>query len=253
MPSQRVTFDNESGIRLAGIIDSPETEPVAYAVFAHCFTCSKDLKAIVKISRQLAKRNISVLRFDFAGIGNSGGKFSDSNFESNISDLTAAVKWLSETHAAPQIIIGHSLGGAAAMATLAQLNSVRCLATLASPSCTKHLAEFLSSQNADIENLGQGPVSIGGRDHIISTQMLDSFRNFDLESSIRNIALPHLIFHSPADKTVKYAHAENLFQWTQGPSTLLTLPGSDHLFLNQKQDANWVANCIAVWASRFID
>lgn len=253
MPSQRVTFENESGIRLAGIIDSPETTPDAYAVFAHCFTCSKDLKAIVKISRRLAKQNISVLRFDFSGIGNSGGKFSESNFESNISDLTSAVNWLSETNEAPKIIIGHSLGGAAAMAALPQLASIRCLATLASPSCTKHLAEFLSSQNDDIEKLGQGPVSIGGRDHIISTQMLASFRGFDLETSIRNIKLPHLIMHSPTDETVKYSHAENLFQWTSGPSTLLTLPGSDHLFLNQKQDADWVADCIAVWASRFID
>lgn len=253
MPSQRVTFNNESGVRLAGIIDSPETAPNAYAVFAHCFTCSKDLKAIVKISRQLAKRDIAVLRFDFSGIGNSGGKFSESNFESNLTDLTSAVQWLSENHAPPKLVIGHSLGGAAAMATASKLKSVQCLATLASPSCTKHLAEFLSSQNADIEKLGQGPVSIGGRDHIISTQMLDSFRNFDLESSIREIELPHLILHSPTDKTVKYSHAENLFQWSRGPNTLLTLPGSDHLLLNQKQDASWVADCIATWAGRFLD
>lgn len=253
MPSQRVTFENDAGVRLAGIVDSPESNPIANAVFAHCFTCGKDLKAIVKISRQLANRGIGVLRFDFSGIGNSGGNFAETNFESNIADLQAAVQWLSETDSAPQLLIGHSLGGAAAMATVAKLKSIRCLATLASPSGTKHLAAFLSSQNPDIENSGKGPVSIGNRDHMITTQMLDSFRNFDLETPVRAIELPHLILHSPEDQTVKYEHAENLFGWSQGPSTLLTLPGSDHLLLNQKADANWVADCIATWSSRFFE
>lgn len=253
MSSQRVTFENESGIRLAGIIDTAEGTPLAYAVFAHCFTCTKDLKAIVKISRQLAKQSISVLRFDFSGLGNSGGRFEESNFETNLADLRAAVNWLSETHAAPQLLIGHSLGGAAAMASVQGFESVKALATLAAPSCTAHLADFLASQNPAIETSGAGTVTIGGRDHMITTQLLASLRGYDLETPIRAIQVPHLILHSPEDATVAYSCAQDLFEWTSGAKTLLGLPGSDHLLLNQRQDANWVADCIAVWAGRFFE
>ena len=251
MPSQRVTFENESGTRLAGIIDSPDGQPRAYAVFAHCFTCTKDLKAIVKVSRQLAKNSIAVLRFDFSGLGNSGGRFEESNFETNLADLRAAVSWLCENYEAPQLLIGHSLGGAAAMASVSGFPSVRALATLAAPSCTAHLADFLASQNPAIEATGAGVVTIGGRDHTITTQLLASLRGFDLETPIRAIELPHLIMHSPADATVKYACALDLLEWSSGAKTLLGLPGSDHLLLNQREDANWVADCIAVWAGRF--
>ena len=250
MPSQRVTFENDFGIKLAGIIDA-EAQPIAYAVFAHCFTCTKDLKAIVKISRQLAKRSIAVLRFDFSGLGNSGGRFEESNFETNLADLRAAIKWLSETYQAPQLLIGHSLGGAAAMASVSGFPSVKALATLAAPSCTAHLADFLSSQNPAIEATGSGGVTIGGKEHTITTQLLASLRGFDLETQVRAIQAPHLILHSPADQTVKYDCAQDLFEWTSGTKTLLGLPGSDHLLLNQREDANWVADCIAVWAGRF--
>ena len=253
MPSQRVTFKNESGTRIAGIIDAEDDQPLAYAVFAHCFTCTKDLKAIVKISRQLAKRSIAVLRFDFSGLGNSGGRFEDSNFETNLADLRAAVSWLSENYQAPQLLIGHSLGGAAAMASVGGFESVKALATLAAPSDTAHLADFLASQNPAIEATGAGVVTIGGRDHPITTQLLASLRGFDLESAIRAINLPHLILHSPADATVKFACAQDLFEWSSGAKTLLGLPGSDHLLLNQREDANWVADCIAVWAGRFFE
>ncbi len=253
MPSQRVTFENESGTRLAGIIDAAEGTPIAYAVFAHCFTCTKDLKAIVKISRQLAKRSISVLRFDFSGLGSSGGQFEESNFETNLADLRTAVDWLSATHEAPQLLIGHSLGGAAAMASVSEFESVKALATLAAPSCTAHLADFLASQNSDIETTGSGIVTIGGRDHLITTQLLKSLRGFDLETRIRSIRVPHLIMHSPVDATVKYSCAEDLLEWGAGAKSLLGLPGSDHLLLNQREDANWVADCVAVWAGRFFE
>ena len=253
MPSQRVTLKNEFGTRIAGIIDAGDEQPLAYAVFAHCFTCTKDLKAIVKISRQLAKRSIAVLRFDFSGLGNSGGRFEDSNFETNLADLRAAVDWLSANHEAPQLLIGHSLGGAAAMASVGGFKSVKALATLAAPSCTAHLADFLASQNPAIETTGSGVVTIGGLDHVITTQLLASLRGFDLETPIRAIEVPHLILHSPADQTVKYECAQDLFEWTSGAKTLLGLPGSDHLLLNQREDANWVADCIAVWAGRFFD
>jgi len=204
MASQRITFENEAGIRLSGIVDTAEGTPLAYAIFTHCFTCTKDLKAIVKISRQLAKRSIAVFRFDFTGLGHSGGRFENSNFETNLADLRAAVDWLSATHEAPQLLIGHSLGGAAAMASVGEFKSVKALVTLAAPSCTKHLAK-------------------------------------------------HLIMHSPADETVAFSCAQELFEWTSGAKTLFGLPGSDHLFVNQKQDANWVADCVAVWARRFFE
>ena len=253
MSSQRVTFKNESGVRLAGIIDDAEGTPAAYAIFTHCFTCTKDLKAIVKISRQLAKRSISVLRFDFSGLGNSGGRFEESNFETNLTDLRAAVNWLSATHQAPQLLIGHSLGGAAAMASVGEFDSVKAIATLAAPSCTAHLAKFLTSQNPEIEATGSGMVNIGGRDHLITTQLLESLRGFNLETPIRSIQVPHLIMHSPTDATVAFSCAEDLFEWSAGAKTLLGLPGSDHLLINQRQDANWVADCVAVWAGRFFE
>lgn len=139
------------------------------------------------------------------------------------------------------------------MASVGEFDSVKALATLAAPSCTKHLANFLVSRNPDIEATGSGFVTIGGRDHKITTQLLESLRGFDLETSVRSIQVPHLVMHSPADETVAFSCAKDLFDWTSGAKTLFGLPGSDHLFINQTQDTSWTADCIAVWAARFFE
>ena len=252
MPSQRVTFENNSGTQLAGIVDMPDNPPRGFALFAHCFTCTKDLKAIVKISRRLATHDIGVLRFDFTGLGNSQGDFSQSNIQTNMADIAAANQWLSKEHQPPQLLIGHSLGGAAMMAMAGKIESAKSVATLASPSGTKHLAKFLESQNPDIRKLGVGEVIIGGRSHTMRSQLLDSLGKFDLKPLIQQISIPHLILHSPADKTLAFEHAEEIFAWTSGAKSLITLDGSDHLLINQPEDVNYVGDLIATWSSKWM-
>lgn len=260
MPSHRVYFENQHGIRLAGIMELPspsahdgESEPEAFALFSHCFTCTKDLKAIVRVSRGLARHNIGVLRFDFTGLGDSRGDFSTSNFESNLADIQAATRWLSVEHQSPQILVGHSLGGAAMMASVNAIPTARTIATIAAPSCTKHLAAFLGRQSPSIESEGSGQVTIGGRTHTIQSQMLDSLRDFELNDAIRNINIPHLIFHSPADETLDYRNAEEIFALTGGAKSLITLVDSDHLLVDRPDDVAYVSDLIAVWARRFLD
>lgn len=252
MPSQRVYFENASGVRLAGIIDMPETPPRAFALFAHCFTCTKDLKAIVRISRGLAREGLGVLRFDFTGLGDSQGDFSNSNFESCVADIAAATAWLENEHESPRLLIGHSLGGAAMMTHVSSVPSAAALVTIAAPSCTRHLAKFLSDTNPVIEADGVGEVTIGGRTHLVRRQLLDSLRNRDLESDIRRIKVPHLVFHSPVDETLDYRHAEEIFAWTGGAKSLITLVGSDHLLVKQPADVAYVTDLIATWSRPFL-
>ncbi len=250
MPSQRVYFENSQGIRLAGILDTPDQSPQAFALFTHCFTCTKDLKAIVRISRGLAKQGIAVLRFDFTGLGDSHGSFAESNFETNQDDILSAVTWLAEQHQSPKLLIGLSLGGAALMSVVNKIDSVRALVTLAAPSDTSHLAGFLARTNPDIEQAGSGEVVIGGRTHMMTSQLLASLRRQNLQQQIESIQVPHLIMHSPNDATLDFRHAENLFAWTGGEKSFVTLPGSDHLLVSHPDDVGFVADLIATWASR---
>ena len=252
MPSHRVHFNNRSGIRLAGIVDLPAVEPHAFAMFAHCFTCSKDLKAIVRISRGLARHGFGVLRFDFTGLGDSRGDFSASSFETNLADIQAAAAWLAVEHQAPQLLVGHSLGGAAMMASTGTIPAANALVTIAAPSCTKHLARFLDNANPAIESTGIGEVTIGGRTHSIRRELLNSLRDFDLKSSIKKIAIPHLIMHAPDDETLAFHHSEEIFAWTGGQKSFVTLAGSDHLLVNQPEDVGYAADMIATWSSRVI-
>ena len=252
MPSHRVYFESHSGIRLAGIVDQPTTEPRAFALFAHCFTCSKDLKVIVRISRGLAKHGFGVLRFDFTGLGDSHGEFSHSRFETNLDDIQSAADWLASEHHAPQLLIGHSLGGASMMASAGAIPSAKALVTVAAPSCTKHLARFLGSSNPNIEADGHGEVTIGGRTHLIRRELLDSLDGFDLKAAIEKIRIPHMVMHSPVDETLVFRHAEEIFAWTGGPKSFVTLEGADHLLVNQPEDVGYVADLIAAWSSRII-
>ena len=252
MPSRRVTIKSSTGPDLAAIIDTPSSDTRLTAIFAHCFTCTKDLKAIVKISRRLAENGITVVRFDFRGLGGSAGKFADSNFLTNLEDLKHVADWTAANVAPAQLLIGHSLGGAAAMASVMELESVAALVTLASPSDTFHLADFLSQSNPDIDAVGQGDVVIGGIRHTITRQMLDSMRQFDLKKSIEANNKPYLILHSPADKTVVYDHARRLLEWGSGAKkSLVTLNDCDHLFTSRPQDTKDVGDLIASWATHW--
>ena len=252
MPSKRVFFENANGIRLAGIVDFPVDRPTAFALFSHCFTCTKDLKAIVKISRGLAREGIAVLRFDFTGLGDSQGDFSLTNFETNLADIQAAVHWLAREHEPPKLLVGHSLGGAAMMASTNTIESAIGLVTLAAPSCTKHLAEFLTQANPDIEREGAGEVFIGDKIYTVRSQLIESLRNRDLQKAIKSIRLPHLILHSPIDETLAFDHAEKIFQLSGGAKSFVTLDGSDHLLVNQVGDVEFIANLITVWSYRWL-
>ncbi|MEL7499800.1 MAG: alpha/beta fold hydrolase [Planctomycetota bacterium] len=252
MPSQRVYFPNSKGDRLAGIVDLPSEDPVGFALFAHCFTCTKDLKAIVRVSRGLAKQGIGVLRFDFTGLGDSHGDFSESNFESNVSDIHSAANWLSENHQPAAMFVGHSLGGTALMSTMNRMDSARSLVTLASPANTHHLVDTLLRLNPNIEKDHEGEVVIGGRTHLIKTQLLQSLRRQQMKPLIESIQIPHLVLHSPDDEMLAIQHAHDIFEMSGGYKAFVTLPGSDHLLVNQPEDVGFVSNLIASWGKRFM-
>ncbi len=252
MPSTRVRFENSRGFLLSGIIDWPEQATEKVAIFAHCFTCTKDLKAIARISRNLAKHGFAVLRFDFTGLGDSKGRFSESNFETNCDDILSAVKYLKAESLAPRLLIGHSLGGAAMISVAPKIESAQAISTLASPSDTYHLAEFLLQSNPEIESEGQGEVTIGGRTYMMKAQLLESLRRQPMEQRLAAMRLPFLVFHSPSDETIAYRHAAEMHAKAGGPTSVITLDGSDHLLVNRTEDVQFIADMIAIWSARFL-
>ena len=256
--SVRVQFPGSEGRLLAGIVDLPADPPKAFALFAHCFTCSKDLKAIVRISRRLAEHGWGVLRFDFAGLGGSEGPFESTNFSTNLIDLKAAVDFLSSEYEPPRILIGHSFGGAASLASAESLPSILGAVALAAPSDTIHLANLLEKMDPRIATEGLGEVTIGGRTHRILKQMTTDFRSHDLPSFISNLSKPVLILHSPVDETVGFHHAMRIYSLltqrndSQPPpadASLVSLQKSDHLLLDP-HDIEFAADTIHVWFKR---
>ncbi len=258
--SERVSFLGGSGFQLAGIVDLPDEEPTATVLFTHCFTCSKDLKAIVRISRGLAEQGYLVLRYDLTGLGGSQGDFSQSNFTTNRADLRAAAQFLMENFKPASFLIGHSFGGACSLSMAEELPSVRGVVSLASPSDTTHLADLLQRMDPKIASQGVGEVTIGGRTYSIAKQMLADFRSFDLPSRLRRLSKPTLLFHSPEDETLGFDHVLRLYSLlTQratddvtppSPASLICLPGADHLLVNNPADINFVTSMIATWFAR---
>jgi putative redox protein len=232
---------------LAGIVEIPTGSVWAWAVFTHCFTCTKDLKAIVRISRRLAEHGIGVLRFDCTGLGDSEGDFGATNFSTTCLDLIAAAQFLAAEYAPPTLLIGHSFGGAASLACALKISSVRAVATIAAPSDTQHLAIRIAGESPDIDAVGAGDFSVGGQTYRLRRQLLEDLRAFDLSSEISRLDLPHIIFHSPTDETLGLQHALTLFQSGSGPKTFVTLDGADHLLVSQPRDVNYVGDMIATW------
>lgn len=253
MPSTRVRFENSRGISLSGIIDWPEEPTEKIALFSHCFTCTKDLKAIARISRNLAKHDLAVLRFDFSGLGDSKGSFSESNFETNCDDILSAVRFLEAEYHAPRFLIGHSLGGAAMISVAPEIESAQAISTLASPSDTFHLADFLLRMNPKIESEGEGEVTIGGRTYLMKSQLLASLRRQPMEERLAKLRLPYLVFHSPVDDTLAYQHAVEMHAKAGGPTSIITLDGSDHLLVDRPDDVHFVAEMMYQWSSRFLN
>lgn len=259
--SERVSFVGGAGFKLAGIVDLPDNVPRAVVIFTHCFTCSKDLKAIVRISRGLAEAGYLVLRYDLTGLGGSEGNFSQTNFRSNRDDLQSAARFMSDNYEPPSFLIGHSFGGACSLSMAQELSTVLGVVALAAPSDTSHLADLLHRMDPAIQAMGTGTVAIGGRSYTINKQMLLDFRSYDLSSQLRKLAKPTLLLHSPADETVHFDHVLRLYGLltqraddSAAPSaaSLICLPDADHLLVKNPADLQFVTQMISAWFDRLL-
>jgi putative redox protein len=252
MPAERFDFFNGSGQRLAGLLDKPAGEARAYALFAHCFTCGKDVHAAKRIAEALTALGIGVLRFDFTGLGSSEGEFANTTFSSNVTDLVAAADELRKSKRAPAILIGHSLGGAAVLAAAAQVPEARAVVTIAAPSDPVHVAGLFKDRLAEIEARGEIEVTLAGRPFRIRRAFLDDVAEQQLSGRIAALGKALLIFHSPTDDIVGIDNAGRIFAAARHPKSFISLAGADHL-LSRKSDAAYVANVIAAWGERYLD
>ena len=252
MPTERFQFTGEGGHQLAASLDLPEREPLAYALFAHCFTCGKDVLAARRIAAALAAKGIAVLRFDFTGLGSSDGEFANSTFSSNVADLVRAADYLRETRKAPALLIGHSLGGAAILAAAVQIPEAKAVVTIAAPSDPAHVTGLFRDRIEDIRKQGKVEVSLAGRPFHITREFLDDIAEHSLVSHVTNLHKALLIMHSPTDDTVGIDNATRIFVAAKHPKSFVSLADADHL-LGGKRDAAYVAEVIAAWATRYLD
>jgi uncharacterized OsmC-like protein/pimeloyl-ACP methyl ester carboxylesterase len=241
-----------NGQTLQGHLHTPVGErPRAYALFAHCFTCTANSRAAVHIARALAAEGIAVLRFDFTGLGASDGDFADSNFSSNVDDLVAAATFLADYDRAPALLIGHSLGGTAALAAAAKLDSVKAVATLGAPAQPAHIEALLGEERLTIQREGGATVNLGGRPFKIKSQFLDDLAAQHLPASLRELRRPLLIMHAPLDDIVSIDNASELFSHALHPKSFVSLDNADHL-LSREEDARYAAQVLAAWAGRYV-
>jgi putative redox protein len=252
MPTERFQFASAEGHQLAAALDLPEREPLAYALFAHCFTCGKDVLAAKRIAVALAAKGIAVLRFDFTGLGSSEGDFANSTFSSNVADLVRAADHLRETRKAPAILIGHSLGGAAILAAAVQIPDAKAVVTIAAPSDPAHVTGLFKDRIEDIRKHGKVEVSLAGRPFQIKREFLDDIAEHGLMAHVTNLHKALLVMHSPTDDTVGIDNATRIFVAAKHPKSFVSLAGADHL-LSGKRDAAYVADVIAAWAERYLD
>jgi len=246
----KIEFPGSNGTMLAARLDLPEGTPSAFALFAHCFTCSKESFAASRISRALVDYGIAVLRFDFTGLGGSDGDFSNTNFSSNIDDIVAATEYLQENYRAPTILIGHSLGGAAVLAATHRVPSTRAVVTLGSPSDPAHVSNLFAHANAEIVAEGEATVQLGGRPFRIRKQLLDDVAAQPQSERLRNLDAALLVLHSPVDQTVGIDNAREIFDAARHPKSFVALDEADHL-LSDREDASFAASMIAAWAARY--
>lgn len=247
-----IRFPGAAGDLLAARLDLPQNAPFAYALFAHCFTCSKDTLAASRISAALTERGFGVLRFDFTGLGGSAGDFANTNFSSNVGDLLAAAAWLREHHQAPKILIGHSLGGAAVLAAAGRIPEAAAVATIGAPYDPGHVRHLLEPAVAEIDAAGEAEVTLAGRKFRIRKQFLDDISGQHAQAAISGLRKALLIFHSPRDATVDIENAARIFVAARHPKSFVSLDDADHL-LTRRDDAVYVAAVLAAWASRYFD
>jgi uncharacterized OsmC-like protein/fermentation-respiration switch protein FrsA (DUF1100 family) len=251
VPHERFQFTGSEGQQLAAALDTPEGGIRAYALFAHCFTCGKDVLAASRIAVALAAKGIAVLRFDFTGLGSSEGDFANSTFSSNVADLVRAADHLRETRGPPSILIGHSLGGAAVLAAAGQIPDAKAVVTIAAPSDPAHVTNFFRDKLEDIRQQGKVEVSLAGRPFSIKREFLDDIAEHSLTSHIAKLHRALLIMHSPTDDTVSIDNATKIFVTAKHPKSFVSLSGADHL-LTDRGDAAYVADMIAAWAGRYL-
>lgn len=252
MPHERFQFTGSEGHQLAAALDTPDGAISAYALFAHCFTCGKDVLAASRIALGLAAKGIAVLRFDFTGLGSSEGDFANSTFSSNVADLVRAADHLRETRKAPAILIGHSLGGAAILAAAGQIPDAKTVVTIAAPSDPAHVTGFFKDRIEDIHKLGKVDVTLAGRPFQIKREFLDDIAEHGLMTHVANLHKALLIMHAPTDDTVSIDNATRIFVAAKHPKSFVSLADADHL-LTDRRDANYVADVIAAWAERYVE
>lgn len=251
--SENVFFPGHAGVKLAGIIQWPEAEPKAWALFAHCFTCGKDFKAAVRVCQALAELGIATLRFDFMGIGQSEGEFADAGFNTNVRDLVAAAGWLREHYEAPQMMIGHSLGGAATLIAAPSVEECKAVVTIGAPSDTHHLKKTLGGlTSADFVDSEHKDVDIAGRRFTVSRDFVHQLEQNTVTDKLEDLHKALLILHSPTDDTVGIEHAGHIFKHAKHPKSFVSLDHADHL-LTHPEDARYVALTITSWASRYLE
>lgn len=247
---KNITFKSRLGHSLAGILHTPEnTETLGCVLFAHCFTCTKNIKSAGVIAEALCENGFMVLRFDFTGLGASSGKFVDSNFTTNVNDLLDAADFLSREHQAPSLLVGHSLGGTAVLAAAAQIPSSRAVASIGSPANPEHILHLLEGRLEDIAKEGETDVCIGPRELTFNQNFVDDVRAYHIDYKNLNKAL--MVLHSPVDKTVSVDQAGIIFSQSMHPKSFVSLDSADHL-LSNNDDAVYVANVLSNWAIRYI-
>jgi uncharacterized OsmC-like protein/alpha/beta superfamily hydrolase len=252
MPAERFDFANAQGEKLAALLDRPDGPIRAVALFAHCFTCGKDNKAARLIAHGLTSHGIAVLRFDFTGLGSSEGEFANTTFSSNVDDLVAAADHLRTQIAAPAILIGHSLGGAAVLAAAHRIAEARAVVTIAAPFDPAHVAGLFGERVEEIKSKGEVEVTLAGRPFRVRRGLLDDIAGQNLAGRIAELRKALLVFHSPTDETVGIDNASHIFTAAKHPKSFISLAGADHLLL-RPSDAAYVAHVIAAWAERYLD
>lgn len=252
MRSEKISFTNAEGVELAGALDLPPGKARAFALFAHCFSCSSQSHAAKRIAQALTLHGIATLRFDFTGLGASGGEFADSHFAANVDDLKQAARYLTEKWQAPTLLVGHSLGGAAVIAAAGDLPSIKAVVTIGAPFDPAHVLHHFGSRIDEIERNGAAEITISGRTFTVRKDFLDAARGQDQGRRLAELKRALLVMHSPVDEIVGIDNAREIFDAARHPKSFMSLDGADHLLTN-KRDGEQVASTIASWAERYLD
>jgi len=249
---EKISFKNHQGDMLSARLDKPDGDIHAYALLAHCFTCNKSLRAAGHITKGLLGQGVAVFRFDFTGLGESGGDFSNTNFTSNVQDILSAANFMRQEGYAPNIVVGHSLGGTAVLKAAGLIESVQAVVTIASPASPSHVAEQFSDSKKKIAEDGEATVELAGRDFTIKQQFMDDLEAASIMSDIGQLKKALLVMHAPLDETVGIENAATIFQAAHHPKSYISLDQSDHL-LSQPSDARYVGQLIAAWVERYLN